>query len=76
MEKPVLAASLSDIAAFAREWAALRECASPWRNGARLRQGFSGVDWPRLLVLAEEHGVIGHLAACLKEDDAFTAPAL
>lgn len=75
MEEPIVPASLSDIAAFAGEWVALRECASPWRSAARLRESFSGVDWPRLLVLAEEHGVIGHLAACLTEDEAPAAPA-
>jgi len=75
MVKPVLPASLSDIAAFASAWAALRECASPWRSAERLRESFGGVDWPRLLLLAEEHGVSGHLAACLQEDQAPAAPA-
>jgi hypothetical protein len=75
MGEPVLPANPSDIAAFAGEWAALRECASPWRSAERLRESFRGVDWPRLLVLAEEHGVIGHLAACLQEDEAPGAPA-
>jgi hypothetical protein len=75
MGKPVLPANLSDIAAFAGEWAAVRECASPWRSAARLRESFGGVDWPRLLLLAEEHGVSAHLAAYLQEDQAPAAPA-
>lgn len=75
MGEPVSPARLSDIAAFAGEWAALRECASPWHSAERLRESFSGVDWPRLLVLAEEHGVIGHLAACLQKDETPAVPA-
>ena len=65
MAEPFSGARLSDIHAFEREWTALGECVSPWREYERLRRSLSGVDWPRLLLLAEEHGVLGQLAACL-----------
>lgn len=65
---------LSDIRAFAREWAALRECVSPRRDAERLQKSLSAADWNRLLLLAEEHRVIGQLAACLNEDNAPAAP--
>lgn len=65
---------LSDIGAFEKEWAALRECVSPWREGERLTRAFCGVNWLRLLLLAEEHGVLGQLAACLNSDSGLSAP--
>lgn len=65
MSDPLSSPSLSDIRAFEREWAALCACVSTWRKQARLSQSLLGVDWPRLLLLAEEHGVLGQLAACL-----------
>lgn len=61
---------LSDTRAFEREWTALRECVSPWSDEERLHQYLTGVDWPRLPVLAREHGVVGQLAACLNKLDA------
>lgn len=67
-------ASLSDIRAFEHEWAVLRACVSLWRDEERLRNSFLGVDWPRLLLLAEEHGVLGQLAACLNNDSAPAVP--
>jgi putative nucleotidyltransferase-like protein len=74
MAEPLSPASLSDIRAFEHEWAVLRECVSPWRDEERLRSSFPGVDWPRLLLLAEEHGVPGQLAACLNNDGAPAVP--
>jgi len=62
---------LSDIRAFEREWLALRECVSPWSNKERLRQYLSAVDWPRLLLLAREHGVLGQLSTCMSDRDGF-----
>jgi hypothetical protein len=62
---------LSDIRAFEREWLALREYVSPWSNKERLRQYFAAVDWPRLLLLADEHGVLGQLSTCTSDPDAF-----
>lgn len=66
MSEPLSSPALSDIRAFEREWAVLRECLSPWRDEARLTESLPGIDWRRLLLLAEEHGVLGQLAACLK----------
>ena len=74
MAEPLSPPLLSDIRAFEHEWAALRECVSPWRDKERLRNSFLGVDWPRLLLLAEEHRVLGQLAACLKNDTTFVVP--
>jgi len=62
---------LSDIRAFEREWLALREYVSPWSNKERLRQYLADVDWPRLLLLAREHGVLGQLSTCLSDRDGF-----
>lgn len=61
--------------AFEREWAVLGECVSPWRDTRRLLNSFFGVAWSRLLLLAEEHGVVGQLAACLKECHAPSVPS-
>ena len=66
---------LADIRTFEREWIALRECASPWNDKERLRQYFPAMDWPRLLLLAREHGVVGQLAACLNKLDAPVIPS-
>ena len=66
---------LSDIRAFEREWIALRECVSPWSDKERLRQYFHAVDWPRLLLLAREHGVVGQLAASLNDPDTPAIPS-
>src|SRR5579864_3419112 len=74
MAAPLSPASLSDIRAFEHEWAVLQACVSPWRDEERLRNSFLGVDWPRLLLLAEEHGVPGQLAACLNKDSASAVP--
>lgn len=74
MAEPVSSALLSDIRAFEREWAALRECASLWRDRERLLNLLPCVDWHRLLLLAEEHGVLGQLAAWLNNDGTVVAP--
>lgn len=74
MAEPSSGAFLSDIRAFEHEWAALRECVSPWRDAERLQELFA-VDWSRLQLLAEEHGVLGQLVACLNDrNSAATAP--
>ena len=65
---------LSDTRAFEREWGTLRECVSPWRDKERLPKLFCGVDWHRLLMLAEAHGVLGQLTACLNNDTDAMAP--
>lgn len=74
MVDPLSPPLLSDLRAFEHEWAELRECVSPWRDGQQLRKLFRGVDWPRLLLLAEEHAVLGQLAACLSNDSALVVP--
>src|SRR6266436_3944119 len=67
MAAPTASQPLSGIAAFANEWAALLECASPSPDRQKLSSLLRAADWTRLLVLAEEHGVGGHVAACLGE---------
>jgi len=67
-------ASLSDMRAFAREWAALCECISIRCDRGRVQRLLSSVNWPRLLLLAEEHGVLGQLAAGLNNDGAAMVP--
>jgi len=59
----------SGMVSHSDEWAVLLECASPTSNAQRLRELASTADWSRVLVLAEEHGVLGHLAAHLSELD-------
>jgi Uncharacterised nucleotidyltransferase len=52
---------------FENEWRMLLECASPAPDPQRLSALTPSVDWSRLLTLAEDHGVMGHLTACLSE---------
>ena len=66
--------ALSDLRAFEREWAALCEGISLQRDKRRLLELLSAVDWTRLLLLAEEHGVLGQLAAGLNDDGAALVP--
>ena len=74
MAGPSSGALLSDIRAFEHEWTALRECVSLWRDEGRLPKSLCDVAWPRLLLLAEEHGVLGQLAACLNDESGVAAP--
>jgi hypothetical protein len=67
MTPPVALPNLSDVAAFSGEWAALLEATSPVCDHQRLVSLLRSVDWARLLLLAEEHGVTGHLAAGVRE---------
>ena len=53
----------------------LLECASPVCDVQRLRELARSVDWARLLVLAQEHGVLGHLAVRSRELDDPLVPA-
>lgn len=59
---------------FLGEWLVLLECASPAFDSQRLAELTRSVDWSQLLVLAEEHGVLGHLAKCLGEVDEKLVP--
>jgi hypothetical protein len=67
MAEPLSPSHQSGAASFRNEWPALLECASPWHNRQRLQGLLRSVEWARLLTLAEEHGVAGHLAACLAD---------
>lgn len=66
---------LSDLPSFPGEWAVLLECASPAPDARRLVELACSADWSRLLVLAEEHGVLAHLAKRLGELDENVVPA-
>jgi hypothetical protein len=57
----------SEMSAFRHEWAVLLECASPFRDARKLAEMVRSCDAPRLLALAEEHSVVGHLAAALRD---------
>lgn len=74
MPELISPAQLSDIASFKNEWAVLLECASPSCDPQLLSVLLHSADWPRLLILAEEHGVIGHLAAGLRGFDLAVVP--
>lgn len=73
-ENDLLPSDLSDSISFGSEWSALLACASPSSDGRRFADTLRLVDWPRLLVLAEEHGVVGHLVAHLNAADASQVP--
>ncbi len=60
---------------FQSEWPLLLECASPEPDLRRIAELIRPADWARLLALAEDHGVTGHLAARLRELDASFIPA-
>src|SRR2546430_8173614 len=69
MAEPIASAYPSEVASFRNEWAVLLECASPARDYHKLADLLQSVDWGRLLLLAQEHGVTGHVAAGLRELD-------
>ncbi len=74
MAEPLSPRTLADIRAYEREWAALCECVSCRRDSGRVSELLSLADWPRLLLLADEHGVLGQLAACLNHDGTAVIP--
>ena len=65
MPKSMSPANPSDMTLFKNEWLVLLECASPAPDLLRLAALIQSSDWSRLLMLAEEHGVVAHLATCL-----------
>ncbi|OLC97969.1 MAG: hypothetical protein AUH86_06200 [Acidobacteria bacterium 13_1_40CM_4_58_4] len=67
MPETISPARLSDIPSFKNEWAVLLECVSPVRDPQRLSELLRLADGARLLLLAEEHGVIGLLSASLRD---------
>jgi putative nucleotidyltransferase-like protein len=74
MAEPTSPSQSSGVASFKNEWSALLECASPAGDPRRLADLLKSVDWARLLVLAEEHGVEGLLAASLREVEGALVP--
>src|SRR5690349_2263296 len=74
MPEPLSPQLLSNIRAFEHEWAVVRECVSLRHDEKQLSRVLRGVDWPRLLLLAEEHGVLGQLAACLNNESSLGMP--
>ena len=66
---------LSDLPSFRREWDVLLECASPGFDARRLAELARSADWSQLLVLAEEHSVLGHLAVRLRGLEENLVPA-
>jgi putative nucleotidyltransferase-like protein len=67
MSEPISLTGLSDILSFKNEWSVLLECASPACDPHRLSELLRLADGARLLLLAEEHGVIGLLTAILRD---------
>jgi Uncharacterised nucleotidyltransferase len=65
MAEPISPAHLSGVDSFRNEWSALLECVSPARDRQRLAGLLRSANWARLLRLAEDHGVVGHVAGCL-----------
>jgi hypothetical protein len=57
------------------EWRLLLECASPVADPEKLSVLLPSVDWSRLLALAENHGVTGHLTMSLRKLDDSAVPA-
>jgi hypothetical protein len=74
MMQPLALPNPSDVAAFSSEWAALLEAVSPARDPQRLVNLLRSVDWARLLLLAEEHGVTAHLTTHLRRLEAPFVP--
>jgi hypothetical protein len=74
MAEAISPARLSDIPSFKNEWSVLLECASPRHESQQHSRLLPSVDWSLLLLLAREHGVIGHLTACLSNLDASAIP--
>src|SRR4029077_17470880 len=60
-------ALVSSAASFTNEWSALLECASLSHDRQRLANLFRSANWARFQALAEEHGVVGLLAARLRD---------
>ena len=56
------------------EWPVLLECASPQPDAQKLSALVQAANGPRLLELAAEHGVLGHVAAHLGKLDGDSVP--
>ncbi|HKV63405.1 MAG TPA: nucleotidyltransferase family protein [Candidatus Acidoferrum sp.] len=75
MAAPISSTQSSHTASLGNEWSALLECASPARDPRQLGDLLRSVDWDRLLALAEDHGVEGHLASSIHEVEGQLVPA-
>src|SRR5260370_39037974 len=75
MAKLTSRSHLSCVAPFTDESSALLECASPAHDCQRLDDLLASADWERLLVLAEKHGVNGHLASRLRDLEVTKIPS-
>jgi len=67
MGTPITPLHPPDVVSFTNEWSVLLECASPERDRQKLAGLLRFLNWESLLVLAEEHGVTGHLADGLRD---------
>jgi hypothetical protein len=74
MSESIPPALLADLASLKNEWAVLLECASPACDLWKLASLVPSANWQRLVALAEEHGVTGHLTRCLRELDKTLVP--
>jgi hypothetical protein len=63
-----------EISLFKNEWLLLLECATPQPDAGRIAELVRSANGPRLLALAEAHGVLGHLAARLRGMDTILIP--
>jgi hypothetical protein len=64
------------IGALTTEWLALLECASPYPDVQRLGELIAKpMDWPQLMALADEHGMLPLLAGRLRDVDDAVVPA-
>ena len=61
--------------ALQNEWRSLLECASPVMDPRKFSLLLPPADWSRLLALAEDHGVMGHLTASLHKLGDSAVPA-
>ena len=75
MEYALPLSGLSDLPSFRREWAVLLECASPAFDSQRLVELARCANWSKLLVLAEAHSVLAHLAVRVRGLDEDLVPA-
>jgi hypothetical protein len=76
METSFLKSSANQSNAPSAEWLALLECANPHRDAGRLNETFrKPLDWPRLLILADEQGILPLLSKRLGELDENVVPA-
>ncbi len=66
---------LLECASVRDEWDLLLECASPVSAPPRFERLAESADWSRSLILAEEHGVLGHLLKRLRELNENLVPA-